>query len=310
MSLRQLGRSLLNGLLMGSADVVPGVSGGTVALALGIYERLIATISDLAGVLAALLRADFRGLTRRISAIDWLFLIPLLAGVASAVVTLASLIEALLRDHPEALAGLFCGLVLASAVIARRLMRAARLVHLIVACCLAVGVFLVMGLQAGPVADPSWAALFGAGMVAICAMILPGISGSFLLLMMGMYGTMIAVIHERRFGDAAVFVAGAAVGLAWFSTVLNWFLMRLHDWLLAMLIGLMLGSLRVLWPWPDGVGVIDSRADRVVRGTGLEWPGSDEWLWPSLLAVVAFTAVLMLHRRTHNPAAHDAAEPS
>ena len=160
--------------------------------------------------------------------------------------------------------------------------------------------FTALGWQAGPVADPSPLVLFVAGAVAICAMILPGLSGSFLLLMFGMYETILAVIDDRMIGDAVVFGVGAVLGLALFASLLTRLLERHHDTMLAVLIGLMIGSLRVLWPWPNGVGVIGDTADTSIPGTGLEWPPAGDLPVPLLLAAAAFAVVLAVDRLAHN----------
>ena len=277
---------------MGAADVVPGVSGGTVALVLGIYEHLVETIRDGARALGALLRGNVSDFWKRVKAVDWIFLVPLLAGILLAVVSLASLIETQLHDNPEEMAGLFFGLVIASSVVAWRLLKHWVPAHLAMMTVVAVAVFAILGLQSGPVSDPSPLMFLGAGVVAICAMILPGISGSFLLLMLGMYGAVINVVDERLLGDAAVFGIGAVIGLSLFSSVLGVMLDKAHDWVMAALIGLMIGSLRVLWPWPNGVGIISDIEDEVVSGTSIDWPAGDEWFAPTALAVLAFAVVI------------------
>ena len=217
---------------------------------------------------------------------------PLVIGILIAVVTLASVIVTQLEENPEEMAGIFFGLVAASTVIAWRLLKERTSRRLMVMVGIAFIVFVMLGWQAGPVADPSPLAFLGAGMVAICAMILPGISGSFLLLMLGMYGAVIHAVDDRAFGDAAVFAIGAVVGLALFSTLLGWLLDSAFDWVMAVLVGLMLGSLRVLWPWPNGVGVISENDDEIVSGTALDWPAGDEWVGPTALAIVAAAVVL------------------
>ena len=295
---------VLRGFLMGAADVVPGVSGGTVALVLGIYEHLLEAIRDGARALGTLLKGNLSGFWERIRAVDWVFLIPLLAGILLAVVSLASLIETQLHDNPEEMAGLFFGLVIASSVVAWRLLKEWGWPRLALMAVVAIAVYAILGLQSGPVSDPSPLVFLGAGMVAICAMILPGISGSFLLLMIGMYGAVINVVDERLLGDAAVFGIGAVIGLALFSSVLGLLLDRAHDWVMAALIGLMIGSLRVLWPWPNGVGIISELEDEVVSGTGIEWPASDEWFAPTALAVLAFAVVMAFSlwaEKRHSP---------
>jgi putative membrane protein len=287
----RLAVTAIRGFCMGAADIVPGVSGGTVALVFGIYERLIGNVGSGAKALGALVRLDRATFRRHLGEIEWLFLLPLGAGILTAVALLSSVIERLLRERPEVMAGLVLGLVLGSIVVTWRLRGDRSLAHLGLLVAVGLVTFVLLGFQSGPVSDPALVAYFGAGAIAICAMILPGISGSFLLLMMGMYAAVLAAVHDRELLTLAVFAAGAVLGLALFSTLLNWLLERRHDELLSALIGLMLGSLRVLWPWPNGVGVIGETRAETISGTGLELPASDEILLPVLLAAVAFAAV-------------------
>jgi putative membrane protein len=281
---------------MGAADIVPGVSGGTIALVFGIYEQLLANVGLGAKALARLLRGDVGGFRDRLVAIDWAFIAPLGIGILAAVGLLSSVIEGLLRDRPEEMAGLFFGLVVGSVVVTWGLLstHSPRLFAVMLAVGLAT--FLLLGFQSGPVVSPPLLAYFGAGAIAICAMILPGISGSFLLLMMGMYAAVLGAVHDRDIVTIAVFGIGAVAGLALFSTALNWLLERHHDPLLAALIGLMVGSLRVLWPWPNGVGVISEEAGESISGTGLDLPTSDQIAGPVILAVVAFALVVGISR--------------
>ena len=293
---RRLALGLARGLAMGAADVVPGVSGGTIAVVLGIYERLLGAIREVAGAAGRLLRGDWREAGRRLAGVDWWLIVPLLVGILGTIVLLASVIETQLEERPETMAGLFCGLVLASAVSACRLFewRGATQVGLMAVS--AAATFALLGLQSGPVADPSLPVLAGAGAIAICAMILPGISGAFLLLMLGMYGAVINVVTDLRYLEAAVFLAGAAVGLGLFSTVLGRLLDQARNTVMAVLVGLMFGSLRVLWPWPNGVGVISRHENEIISGTGLAWPGAGEWAAPTVAAVVGFAVVLLITR--------------
>ena len=283
------------GALMGAANIVPGVSGGTIALMFGIYERLIGAIRDGARALARFARGDIRGGIDRLRSVEWDLLLPLAGGALITVVVLAGFLESGLEDHPEAMAGLFLGLVAASIVVSWRLpdWDGPRLALM---AAVGVALFAALGWQTGPVADPSPLALFGAGAVAICAMILPGLSGSFLLLMFGMYEAILTVIDDRMIGDAIIFGVGALLGLALFASLLTRLLERHRDTMLAALIGLMVGSLRVLWPWPDGVGVIGDTADTSIPGTGLEWPPAGDLPVPLLLAVTACAVVLAVDR--------------
>ena len=243
---------VLRGFLMGSADVVPGVSGGTVALVLGIYERLVRQIRTGAGALASLVRLRWAEGWERFTSVDWRFLLPLLAGIALAIVSLAALIDRLLEEEPQNTAAAFFGLVAGSIVIAWRLVRSWNATIVALGAAVAVAAFFLLGLRGDEVSDPALALFFGAGAVAIVAMILPGISGSFILLMLGMYQPVLDAVNDRSLDVIVVFGIGAVLGLALFSTLLDRLLRDHHDAVMAALIGLMAGSLRVLWPWPDG----------------------------------------------------------
>ena len=272
---------LLRGGLMGAADIVPGVSGGTVALVLGIYHRLIGQVSAGAHVLGSAAKLDLRTAWVRLRALDWRFLIPLLLGIGAAVVGLASIIEHLLDTQPVRMAGLFFGLVIGSVVVASRLVQGWDTTRLAICALTAVVTFFVLGLQSGPVDNPSLVIYFVAGAIAICAMILPGISGSFLLLMLGMYDNVLGALTDRNLVVLVVFIAGCVIGLAAFSQLLHWGLVHHERTMLAGLIGLMVGSLRVLWPWPDGTS----------GNAALEMPSGDVAL-PIVLAVVGFIVVI------------------
>jgi putative membrane protein len=266
---------------MGSADVVPGVSGGTVALVLGIYERLVATIHLGAGAAGHLLRADLRGVRERLGQVEWGFIIPLLVGIAAAFITLARVIEHLLEEYPVEVAAVFFGLVAASVWVALGYLRRPDVRLIPIALVAGAVTFVALGLRGDDVADPSLLAVFGAGAIAVCAMILPGVSGSFILLMLGMYDYMISALNDRDLAVVVVFLVGAVIGLALFSSLLDTLLRNFHDIVLAALIGLMIGSLRVLWPWPEGT-----------ESAALEAPPAGEWALPLALALVAAAIVV------------------
>ncbi len=273
--------NVLRGFLMGSADVVPGVSGGTIALVLGIYERLIHAIRTGAGALGALVRGRFADALGRAKEVEWRFLVPLLAGIGLAIVSLAALIEHFLDEEPTNTAAVFLGLVAASIVVAWQLIKDWTGPRLATAATVAVAAFLILGLRSEELTDPTTALFFGAGAIAIVAMILPGISGSFILLMLGMYEAVLAAVNDRDLVVIAVFGFGAVVGLALFSTLLDRMLRDHHDTMMAGLIGLMAGSLRVLWPWPDGTDTanLGSPTDPVA---------------PVLLAIAGFAVVMVI----------------
>ncbi len=247
-------RTAVGGFLMGSADLVPGVSGGTIALVIGIYERLVASIREGSSALGALVRRDISGFTGHFRSVEWPFLLTLLAGILAAVLVLSSLIDALLEEQPIIVSAAFFGLVIGSQFVAWRLIRAPDTSSLVIALLVGVAFFLLLGFRSETeVTAPGVFAFLGAGALAICAMILPGISGSLILVLIGMYEPVLDAVNERDLAQVGLFALGAVVGLALFSQVLHWALEHYHDAVLAGLIGLMAGSLRILWPWPNGV---------------------------------------------------------
>lgn len=237
------------GLLMGGADIIPGVSGGTMALIVGIYERLIDAISTLFSSVLALLRADLPEARRHVSNVDWRLLLPLGLGIGSALVVGARIIPVVMEAYPAQSLGLFFGLVAASIFIPwqRISVRDARVFGM--AALAAAAAFLLTGLPALTTTDPALLVVFGCAAVAICAMILPGVSGAFLLKALGLYEATLLALNERDVVYVLVFMAGAALGLGLFSKVLSWLLDHYHDLTMAALVGLMAGALRALWPW-------------------------------------------------------------
>ena len=283
--------TVLRGFAMGTADIVPGVSGGTIALIFGIYERLVSSVRAGSSALGHLVRGDLDGCKDWLRRVDWAFIVPLGAGVLLAIATLAPLIEDLLHDQPVIMASVFLGLVAGSVVIAWRLIRNPTTQHIVIALGVGIAVFLLLGIRGGTteesvaqVSDPTLWAFFVAGAIAICAMILPGVSGSFLLVVMGMYGPVLSAVTDLDLVTLGVFALGAIVGLALFSQVLDRALKRYHDVVLASLIGLMAGSVRVLWPWPLGVDSTDLGAP------------DGQILESIVAAVIAFAVVVVIGR--------------
>ncbi len=281
---------LFRGFLMGTADIVPGVSGGTVALILGIYGGLIGNVRAGAGALRQLVTGNLGEGIERLKAIDWWFLIPLGTGVIAAFAILRHPMQDLLIDHAEGTAAVFCGLVLASCWLVGRTITDRSATNLAVVVGVAVVAFVLLGFQAGAVNEPALPFFFVAGAIGICAMILPGISGSFILLMLGMYANVLGGGPV----ELLVFLVGATIGLGAFSSVLNWLLDHYEQTVLAALLGLMLGSFRVLWPWPNGVGFISDEAEEVVKGTDLAWPDAGQLAGGVGLAAAALVGTLIL----------------
>lgn len=299
--LRWAGDSL-RGFCIGTADLVPGVSGSTVAVLLGVYQRLLEAVTSVAGALARLLRGDPRGTVGRLRRIDWALVAPVAAGAIVALAALARAVDWLLTNRPEATAGAFGGLVCAAVLVAARQVRAWRLSLGVLTVAVATLGAWLFGLSATPVAEPVTIVWLGAGALGICAMILPGISGAFVLLIIGLYASFVDALSNRDWAPIGLFAAGAVVGALVFASLLSRLLARHHDNVMATMVGLMLGSLRVLWPWPNGVGHLGGPGE-VISGTGLEWPDRGEVLWPVVCAVAAFALALAASRTAHRASA-------
>lgn len=255
---------LLHGLLMGSADAVPGVSGGTMALIVGIYGRLLSSIGHGFRAILAAVRFDRESLNRHLRGVEWGLVVPLAVGIATAIVIAASFVPDLLEDRPVESRAVFLGLVAASLTVPWTQIRDRSRRSLVIAVAAAVPAFLLSGLPSGAVSDPGVLAIFFGAAFAVCAMILPGVSGSFLLLVVGMYEPTLRAVDDRDFVYLGIFAVGMVIGLGSFSLLLGRLLARRHDATMAALVGLMAGSLRALWPWQDESRALLSPSDPVV----------------------------------------------
>lgn len=233
------------GLAMGAADVVPGVSGGTIAFISGIYDELLATLRGITPARLLLLR---EGLATFWSRINGGFLLVLLAGILTSVFSLAQLVVHSLEHYPLLIWSFFFGLILASiyhVLHGQRHWQVAQMAGLLVGTLIA-----LFTAFAPPVALGGGSlAVFGAGALAICAMILPGVSGSFILVLIGMYPVLINAVASLDFSVLGVFACGAGIGLLLFSHLLFWLLHHHRATTLSVMIGFMIGSLPALWPW-------------------------------------------------------------
>lgn len=231
---------------MGSADIVPGVSGGTIALITGIYEHLIGAISNISfGFIKPLVKLDFRGFWNKLlEEIDFEFFIPLILGIGIAFITLAKVVTYCMDVYTALTYSFFLGLILASAVILFKKIDKVNFKHLIFVIIGAVLAYIFVSLN--PIAaNHSLPILFISGLIAICAMILPGISGSFLLLLLGQYEYMLTALHEFHLSEIIVFVIGAVIGILGFSRILNFLLKNHEEVTMAFLIGVMIGTLKI-----------------------------------------------------------------
>lgn len=235
---------------MGAADAVPGVSGGTIAFITGIYEELIHTIKQFGP--SAFVAWRRGGMPLLITHLNLAFAIPLLLGIAVSLVSVAHLVVWLMDDHPLLLNGFFFGLVAASALVVSRHPSDWKLWHVVP---LLLGLLLAHGLPSlmpmiTLLGNPSLT-LVVAGAIAISALLLPGVSGSFLLLSMGLYGTVMQGIRSFDVALLGTFAVGCLIGLFGFSRLLSWLLRHHHTATLQLLIGFIVGSLPVLWPWRE-----------------------------------------------------------
>lgn len=235
----------IKGMAMGAVDVVPGFSGGTVALITGIYDKLLASLAAMPSALALFVRGRIKDAWQACNAT---FLLVVMLGVLTSVFTLAKAISYLMDTHPVPLWAFFFGLVLVSVhLVGREVVSWSwnRMLGFVVGLALAVWITLAAPLQLA--ADPL--TLFFAGAIAISAMILPGISGSFILVLLGLYPVVLGAVKNLDIAILAVFSAGCLLGLLSFSRLLSWMLAHVRDLTLATLTGIMLGSLGKVWPW-------------------------------------------------------------
>lgn len=256
---------------MGAADVVPGVSGGTIAFISGIYEELLNSIKSIQPSVLTTLKNE--GIKSAWAQINGTFLITLFAGIAVSILSLARVIKHLLENFPELLWAFFFGLIIASAIfIGKQITKWSA--SGIVALFAGAGIAYYITIAAPAEAPTDLWFIFVAGMVAISAMILPGISGSFILLLMGLYNHIIGAIKDFQLEVIAVFGAGCVVGLLTFSHVLSWMFRNFKNTTLALLTGFMIGSLNKVWPWKK---TLETR----INSHGIEVPFLQENVLPS-----------------------------
>lgn len=236
------------GFCMGAADVVPGVSGGTMAFILGIYEELIDAIHavDLEFI-RRLVSFRFR---QAFSGFPWRFLLALGLGLATAIVTLAEGLSWALTNRPVLVWAFFFGLVLASVFVVRKRVSNWTLPLVLTAALAASGAYYLVGMVPVETPDNPWF-LFLSGAIAINAMILPGISGAFILVLLGKYQYVLDAVVNRDLLVLLLVLSGGAVGLVTFARILRWLFRHYHDFTVAALIGLIVGALRKVWPWKE-----------------------------------------------------------
>ena len=283
------------GFCMGAADVVPGVSGGTMAFILGIYEELIESIREVGQPQFLRAASRFR-LREMFTILNWKFLVAVLTGIGLAVLTLAKGLEWLLHNRPVLVWSFFFGLVLASVIAVSKRIERWRFPLWLALLGGTVFAYVLVGLV--PLQTPeTWWFLFLSGAIAICAMILPGISGAFILVLLSKYEYVLSAVNDRQIGVIFWVGAGAAIGIVTFAQVLGWLFRRYHDLTVAVLTGFMLGSLRKVWPWKvDVQWMVDRHGERVptVQHNVMPDAFGGEVLIAIALAVAGLVLVLLL----------------
>ncbi len=306
--MREYGGLTLRGIAMGSADIVPGVSGGTMALILGIYEELINSIRAVGQpeLWRAALKFRFKDI---FNIVNWEFLAAVAIGIFIAILTLAQGLEYALKTYPIYIWSFFFGLVLASVYTVSKQVEPWGQKLFAAVTIGAVGAYVLVG--AVPAETPTtWWFYMLSGALAICAMILPGISGAFILVLLGKYLDVLTAVNNRDFITIGFVGIGAVIGLVTFAQLLSWLFKKYHDTTIAVLIGLMIGSLRKLWPWKEDVAWLQDaggefvirHGERVVSMQNLIVPPhvtSGDWSEIGdalMLAIIGFTAILFLNR--------------
>lgn len=280
----------IRGICMGAADLVPGVSGGTIAFISGIYPRLLAALAMLST--RDFWRTLFHLNIRRCWQIaDGGFLTLLFAGILIAVLLLASLLQHWLATAAHLLLAFFFGLVLASLItVYRRIANPTGRYVVYFAAAMLLTLYIVSRDSAALPDHP--AALFGGGMVAICAMILPGISGSYILLILGLYPAIINAVHERELAVLGIVALGCATGLLLFSRLLSLLLRRAERATMSVLLGVMVGALPKLWPWKSA-----ATGEKIILQPNVlpaDFAGSPDIGYVVLLTAIGFIAVLLI----------------
>lgn len=289
----------LKGMAMGAADVVPGVSGGTIAFISGIYEELLSSISNINLDLFKTLKDE--GFKSAWKKLNGNFLLALFAGIFISVVSLAKAIKYLLENEPILLWSFFFGLVLASIIyIAKQIKKWNFIASLV----LIIGVFTAYYITTlNPLVGENSSLLFMfiAGALAICAMILPGISGAFILVLLGAYKPILSAVSEKDLKTIAVVGLGAIVGLLSFSKILKWLFNHYKDYTLAVLTGFIIGSLNKIWPWKETITWrTNSHGEQVPFNQQSVLPfnfdGDAQLLLAVILSFVGFALILGMER--------------
>lgn len=289
---------ILKGMGMGAADVVPGVSGGTIAFITGIYEELVESIKTIGTKSVRILAKE--GFAAFWKSINGNFLLAIVTGIAISIFSLARLLRHILENYPELIWSFFFGLIVASAIYVARTIKIWKTVTVVALVAGIAVAYLITELTPAETTE-AWWFVFLSGSIAICAMILPGISGSFILLLLGKYTYIIGAVSEFKVGIIAIFLSGAVVGIIAFSNLLSWLLRKFHFQTIAVLAGFMIGSLNKVWPWKNTVETfVDRHGELRPLLEQNVLPGAYEgepFLLPAIAcAIVGFVLIFVIER--------------
>lgn len=294
----------LKGLGMGAADVVPGVSGGTIAFITGIYEELINSIKSISPVkLKLILKGKFKEFWTEINGN---FLLSLVIGIFISILSLSRVLKYLLESYPILVWSFFFGLIVASAIFVARYVKKWG-IGVVISTIAGIAVAWVITVMTPAEANTTWWFIFVSGAIAICAMILPGISGSFILVLLGMYKFILDAVSSFNIPVILVFLAGALIGIISFSNLLSWLLRKYHDLTIGLLTGFMVGSLNKVWPWKKVVETFVDRhgeikpliEENVLPGTFENATGSPAMVFGALsLALAGFVLIFVIEGMT------------
>lgn len=294
---KDYGMLVLKGMGMGASDVVPGVSGGTIAFITGIYEELINSIKSFdADAVKLLFTLRWKALWKHVNA--W-FLISVFSGIFISIFSLSKILEYLLLNHPVLVWSFFFGLVIASAIMIFRDIHKWKAEIFISAAIGTIIAYVITSISPAQTSE-AWWFIFLSGALAICAMILPGISGSFILLLLGKYQFILNAVNELKIAILAVFIAGAITGIIGFSNILSWLLRKYKDLTIALLAGFMIGSLNKIWPWKltlttytDSHGVIHTLTEKNILP---DFSPESRFIPALLLIIFGFALIMVLSR--------------
>ncbi|MDC6367509.1 MULTISPECIES: DUF368 domain-containing protein [Flavobacteriaceae] len=287
----------LKGMAMGAADVVPGVSGGTIAFISGIYEELITSINNINFSLFTILRKE--GIKAFWNKLNGNFLLALFLGIFISVLSLAKFLSWLLENQPILLWSFFFGLVLASIFLVGKEITKWNLGTVVVLIAGAALAYFITELPPNENLD-SLPYLFLSGALAVCAMILPGISGAFILVLLGSYKTILDAVHERDIKIVITVALGAVFGLLSFARLLKWMFSHYKNMTLALLTGFILGSLNKIWPWKKVLATKTFGDKTIVVDDVNVWPsafqGDNQLILALILAIIGFSLIFILER--------------